>query len=101
MTEEDIAQHFGSIGMLKEDKKRSKPKIWLYRDKVSGAPKVRCRLFGKAPWDSHAVLVTAVNILACRGMAQSPMWTPFLLHPQWSGSMGRNSKVLHSQCARC
>ncbi|CAL5219311.1 g1119 [Coccomyxa viridis] len=32
-TEEDIAAHFGSIGLLKEDKKKNKPKIWLYRDK--------------------------------------------------------------------
>ncbi|CAK0743944.1 hypothetical protein CVIRNUC_001509 [Coccomyxa viridis] len=34
-TEEDIAAHFGSIGLLKEDKKKNKPKIWLYRDKGS------------------------------------------------------------------
>lgn len=39
-TEEDLATHFGSIGVLKEDKKRSKPKIWLYRDKSTGALKV-------------------------------------------------------------
>nr|CAD7408534.1 unnamed protein product [Timema cristinae] len=32
MTEEDIAQHFGSIGVIK-------PKIWMYKDKLSGKPK--------------------------------------------------------------
>lgn len=34
--EKEIADHFGSIGLLKVDKKTRKPKIWLYRDKVSG-----------------------------------------------------------------
>ena len=40
-TEEDIAAHFGSIGLLKEDKKKNKPKIWLYRDKGTNQLKVR------------------------------------------------------------
>ena len=39
-TEEDIAAHFGSIGLLKEDKKKNKPKIWLYRDKGTNQLKV-------------------------------------------------------------
>ena len=38
-TEEDMAAHFGSIGVIKMDKKRGKPKIWLYRDKMTGALK--------------------------------------------------------------
>lgn len=42
VTEEDLAAHFGSIGMLKEDKKRGKPKIWLYRDKATNVLKVLC-----------------------------------------------------------
>ena len=42
VTEEDLAAHFGSIGMLKDDKKRGKPKIWLYRDKATNALKVLC-----------------------------------------------------------
>jgi hypothetical protein len=40
-TEEMIATHFGSIGLLKQDKKKGKPKIWLYRDKATNALKVR------------------------------------------------------------
>lgn len=41
MTEEDIEGHFGSIGMLKVDKKREgKKKIWLYKDKATGELKV-------------------------------------------------------------
>ena len=39
VTEEDLAQHFGSIGIIKQDKKLKKPKIWLYRDKASGTLK--------------------------------------------------------------
>ncbi|EIE25454.1 hypothetical protein COCSUDRAFT_61671 [Coccomyxa subellipsoidea C-169] len=38
-TEEMIATHFGSIGLLKQDKKKGKPKIWLYRDKATNALK--------------------------------------------------------------
>ena len=38
-TEEDIAQHFGSIGMIKEDRQKGKLKIWLYRDKMTGEMK--------------------------------------------------------------
>lgn len=40
VTEADIAAHFGSIGVLKQDKKAGKPKIWLYKDKATGGLKV-------------------------------------------------------------
>ncbi len=39
VTEDDIAGYFGSIGVIKLDKKTKKPKIWLYRDKETGALK--------------------------------------------------------------
>lgn len=41
ITEPEIAEYFGSIGVLKLDKKARppKPKIWLYRDKTTGALK--------------------------------------------------------------
>ncbi|XP_037028405.1 RNA-binding protein cabeza isoform X8 [Bradysia coprophila] len=38
-TEEDIANHFGAIGIIKKDKKTMKPKIWLYRNKETGDSK--------------------------------------------------------------
>lgn len=41
-TEADIAAHFGSIGVVKFDKKQNKHKIWMYRDKMTGAPKGEC-----------------------------------------------------------
>ena len=39
-TEDEIAKHFGSIGVLKQDKQNGGPRIWLYRDKASGGLKV-------------------------------------------------------------
>ncbi len=58
VTEEDIVAHFGSIGMLKIDKKRdlagSKKKIWLYKDKATGELKV---------WFAPANLVSSSSML--------------------------------------
>ncbi|KAK9115606.1 hypothetical protein Sjap_014553 [Stephania japonica] len=34
-----LAEFFGTIGLLKKDKRSGKPKIWLYRDKVTNEPK--------------------------------------------------------------
>jgi RNA-binding protein FUS len=39
LTEDEIAQHFGSIGVIKMDKKTQKRKIWLYKDKQTGMSK--------------------------------------------------------------
>ncbi|KAL3628156.1 TATA-binding protein-associated factor 2N [Castilleja foliolosa] len=39
-TDEDmLAEHFGTIGLLKKDKRSGRPKIWIYRDKVTNEPK--------------------------------------------------------------
>eukprot|EP00249_Psilotum_nudum_P017548 c26383_g1_i1 orf=423-1823(-) len=34
-----LAEHFGTIGLLKKDKRTGRPKIWMYRDKVTNEPK--------------------------------------------------------------
>ncbi|XP_010688767.2 transcription initiation factor TFIID subunit 15 [Beta vulgaris subsp. vulgaris] len=34
-----LAEFFGTIGLLKKDKRTGRPKIWLYRDKVTNEPK--------------------------------------------------------------
>ncbi|XP_059655221.1 transcription initiation factor TFIID subunit 15 [Cornus florida] len=34
-----LAEYFGTIGLLKKDKRTGLPKIWLYRDKVTNEPK--------------------------------------------------------------
>ncbi|KNC95863.1 uncharacterized protein SPPG_09570, partial [Spizellomyces punctatus DAOM BR117] len=39
VTEQKLIDHFGSIGIIKTDKKTQKPKVWLYKDKATGLPK--------------------------------------------------------------
>ncbi|KAK4002570.1 hypothetical protein OUZ56_004384 [Daphnia magna] len=39
VTETEIENLFGSIGVIKIDKKTGKPKIWLFKDRDTGAPK--------------------------------------------------------------
>ncbi|KAI7903444.1 uncharacterized protein BX663DRAFT_506532 [Cokeromyces recurvatus] len=39
ITEEKLAAYFGSIGIIKTDKKLRKPKIWIYMDKETNLPK--------------------------------------------------------------
>ncbi|KAJ8484042.1 hypothetical protein OPV22_016527 [Ensete ventricosum] len=34
-----LAEYFGTIGLLKKDKRTGRPKIWLYRDKITNEPK--------------------------------------------------------------
>ncbi|XP_062199022.1 transcription initiation factor TFIID subunit 15-like isoform X2 [Phragmites australis] len=34
-----LAEYFGTIGLLKKDKRTGHPKIWIYRDKVTNEPK--------------------------------------------------------------
>lgn len=37
--EDGLVQHFGSIGVIKTDKRTGKPKVWIYKDKNTGRPK--------------------------------------------------------------
>ncbi|XP_048504999.1 RNA-binding protein cabeza-like isoform X3 [Athalia rosae] len=39
VTEDEICEHFGAIGIIKNDKRTGKPKIWMYKDKNTGKPK--------------------------------------------------------------
>lgn len=39
VTEELLADKFGSVGIIKMDKKTKGKKIWVYRDKATGLPK--------------------------------------------------------------
>ncbi|CAO1429081.1 unnamed protein product [Diamesa hyperborea] len=38
-TESEINEHFGAIGIIKKDKRTQKPKIWIYKNKETGAGK--------------------------------------------------------------
>ena len=112
-TEEDIAAHFGSIGLLKEDKKKNKPKIWLYRDKFTNQLKVlvfpasllsQCHqalnlqafrlllLIGPAG-EAGSCLHLTLTLLQCREMALSHTRIPSLQLQLFSGSTARSSKV--------
>lgn len=42
VTENEINDHFGSIGIIKKDKRTQKPKIWLYKVKETGVGKGEC-----------------------------------------------------------
>lgn len=44
ITENDINDHFGSIGIIKKDRRTQKPKIWIYRNKETGAGKGECTI---------------------------------------------------------
>ncbi|XP_064461451.1 uncharacterized protein LOC135371278 isoform X4 [Ornithodoros turicata] len=39
VAESQLSEHFGSIGLIKLDKKTGKNKIWIYRDKMTGKGK--------------------------------------------------------------
>jgi len=39
ITEKELQEKFGSIGVIKIDKKKRQPKIWIYRDKATNEPK--------------------------------------------------------------
>ncbi|MQM19015.1 hypothetical protein Taro_052015 [Colocasia esculenta] len=38
-SESMLAEYFGTIGLLKKDKRTGQPKIWIYRDKATNEPK--------------------------------------------------------------
>lgn len=44
VTEDDINNHFGSIGIIKKDKRTQKPKIWIYRNKETNTGKGECTI---------------------------------------------------------
>ncbi|KAJ3345819.1 hypothetical protein HDU91_007227 [Kappamyces sp. JEL0680] len=39
VTEASLARFFGAVGIIKKDKKTFEPKVWIYKDKSTGAPK--------------------------------------------------------------
>lgn len=44
VTEDDISDHFGAIGIIKKDKRTQKLKIWIYKDKETGSSKGECTI---------------------------------------------------------
>lgn len=56
-TEEQLAEHFGQIGIVKFDKKNNCPKIWIYKDKTTGKGKGEATL----TYDDPPTATSAIN----------------------------------------
>ena len=57
LTEDDIANFFGSIGVIKTDRKTGKQKIWIYRDNASGEQKGEATV----TYDDQAAAKSAIS----------------------------------------
>ncbi|GJU24311.1 nucleic acid-binding, OB-fold protein, partial [Tanacetum coccineum] len=56
-TDEDmLAEFFGTIGLLKKDKRIGRPKIWIYRDKVTNKPKGDVTVTFEDPYAAQAAV---------------------------------------------
>nr|GEY18990.1 transcription initiation factor TFIID subunit 15-like [Tanacetum cinerariifolium] len=56
-TDEDmLAEFFGTIGLLKKDKRTGRPKIWIYRDKVTNEPKGDATVTYEDPYAAQAAV---------------------------------------------
>lgn len=44
VNEDEINDHFGSIGIIKKDRRTQKPKIWIYKNKETGLGKGECTI---------------------------------------------------------
>ncbi|KAG9442289.1 hypothetical protein H6P81_018143 [Aristolochia fimbriata] len=51
-----LAEHFGTIGLLKKDKRTGRPKIWLYRDKATNEPKGDATVTYEDPYAASAAV---------------------------------------------
>lgn len=51
-----LAEHFGTIGVLKKDKRTGRLKIWIYRDKVTNEPKGDATVAYEDPYAAAAAV---------------------------------------------
>jgi RNA-binding protein FUS len=56
VTESDINNHFGAIGIIKKDKRTNKPKIWIYKDKETGLGKGECTITYDDPFTASSAI---------------------------------------------
>jgi RNA-binding protein FUS len=54
---DELAQQFGAIGIIKTDKRTGGPKIWVYKDKMSGDGKGEATI----SYDDEAAADAAIN----------------------------------------
>ena len=77
-TEASLAQYFGSIGIIKIDKKTKKQKIWLYRDKATGELKGD----GTVSYEDPFSAVSAIEWFNNKEWnGKSTLQSPMLDHP--------------------
>lgn len=57
VTTDDLKDSFGSIGIIKNDKKTGQPKIWIYKDKSNGEGKGEATV----TYDDEAAAEAAIN----------------------------------------
>ncbi|KAL9265695.1 Transcription initiation factor TFIID subunit 15-like protein [Drosera capensis] len=51
-----LAEYFGTIGLIKKDKRTARPKIWLYRDKATNEPKGDATITYEDPYAASAAV---------------------------------------------
>lgn len=56
VSEADIAEYFGSIGIIKMDKKTKTKKIWIYRDKGTGVAKGDATVSYEDPFSAQSAV---------------------------------------------
>ena len=57
VTNDDLEKHFGSIGIIKMDKKTNAPKIWIYKDRNTGEGKGEATV----TYDDEAAATAAIE----------------------------------------
>jgi RNA-binding protein FUS len=57
VTADDLTQQFGAIGIIKTDKRTGLPKIWVYKDKMTGDGKGEATV----SYDDEAAAEAAIN----------------------------------------
>ncbi|KAL7667537.1 hypothetical protein ACOME3_010640 [Neoechinorhynchus agilis] len=55
-TRQDLAQAFGAIGVVKMDRRTGQPKIWIYKDKVTGRGKGEATVTYEDPNSADAAI---------------------------------------------
>lgn len=74
ITEKDVEEYFGSIGVIKLDKKTRSKKIWLYRDKATGQLKGDGTVSYEDPFSAGSA-VDWFNNKEWKGVKQSHKYT--------------------------
>ncbi len=57
VTTDDLEKNFGSIGIIKTDKKTNGPKIWIYKDRNTGEGKGEATV----TYDDEAAATAAIE----------------------------------------